>query len=148
VEHDFSFGLSIHRDFSHFHDVTIISTGTLVHKALAISDELTKVTKHTITANVVDLYRIKPVNDRLLLHAIEGSKLVVTLEEHSLIGGIGSLVSEVLADNGKFVPLKRIGVNDQYSFKYGTPKWLHLQHGLDVATVTKVIYEKLRELQK
>ena len=117
-------------------------------KALAISDELTKFTKHRIAANVVDLYRIKPVNDYLLLRAIEGSKLVVTLEEHSLIGGIGSLVSEILADNRVFVPLKRIGVNDQYNFKYGTPEWLHLQYGLDVDAVTKVICEILRECKK
>jgi transketolase len=142
VEHDFSVGLAVQRKGE---DVTIISTGTLVHKALAVSDELAK---HAISSSVVDLYRIKPVNDRCLLRVIEGSKLVVTLEDHSIIGGIGSIISEVLADNHVSVPVKRIGINDQYSFRYGNKEWLHSLYGLDVNTVTKVIYENLMELQK
>lgn len=142
AEHDFSVGLL---DLRKGKDVTIISTGSLVHNALAVSDELAK---HSVSSSVVDLYRIKPINSQRLLRVIEGSKLVVTLEEHSIIGGIGSVISEVLADNHLSVPLKRIGVNDQYSFRYGNEEWLHTLHGLDVNTVTKVIYEKLVELQK
>lgn len=140
AEHDFSLGLAVQRKGD---DVTIISTGTLVHKALVVSDELAK---RSVSSSVVDLYRIKPINDRLLLRIIEGSKLVVTLEDHSIIGGIGSVISEVLADNYTSVPLKRIGINDQYSFRYGNTEWLHFLHGLDVNNVTKVICEKLREL--
>jgi transketolase len=140
AEHDFSLGLAVHRKGE---DVTIVSTGTLVHKALAVSDELAK---HGVSCGVVDLYRIKPVNAGLLLHVIEGSKLVATLEDHSIIGGIGSIISEVLADNRISMPLKRIGIKDHYSFRYGTTEQLHFLHGLDVNTVTKVICESLREL--
>jgi len=140
TEHDFSLGLAVHRKGE---DVTIISTGTMVHNALAVSDELAK---QSISCGVVDLYRIKPVNAPLLLRAVEGSKLVVTLEDHSIIGGIGSVVSEVLADNRVSVPLKRIGVNDQYSFTYGNTECLQALHGLGVnAVVTKLICE-LRKL--
>lgn len=145
-DHDFSLGLSIHgsRNTARLDgrlDVTIISTGTLVHKALAVSEELAE---QYIFSNVVDLYRIKPINESLLLRAMENSKLVVTLEEHSIIGGIGSAVSEVLSDNHVFVPLKRIGVKDKYSFKYGTPEWLHQLHGLDAESVKKTILEELK----
>jgi len=143
AEHDFSVGLAVHNIGK---DVTIIATGTLVHKALAVCHELWN--KHSVASTVVDLYRIKPVNAQALLHVIEGSKLAVTLEEHSIIGGVGSVVSEVLAENCVAVPLKRIGINDEYIFKYGNKEWLHSLCGLDVNTLTKVIYEKVVELRR
>lgn len=142
AEHDFSVGLAYLRGGK---DVTIISTGTLVHTALAVSNELAK---HSVSCRVVDLYRIKPVNSERLLRVIEESRFIATLEEHSIIGGIGSIVSEVLADNCSCVPLKRIGINDLYSFKYGSREWLRSLYGLDVNSVTKTVLKEFIELKK
>jgi len=134
--HDFSRGLAVHGEGN----ITIISTGTMVHKALKVSNALAK---RSISCRVVDLYRIKPITDYTLLCAINESELIVTLEDHLVNGGVGSMVSEVLADNHMCILLKRIGVKDQYSLEYGSVEKLHSRQGLDVDTVTKVICKEL-----
>jgi transketolase len=82
---DFVDGLALLRDGG---DVLIVSTGLMVHRAIEVAEELSR---HSIDAAVLDLYRIKPVNAELLSDVISQSKQVVTLEEHSIVGGIGSI---------------------------------------------------------
>ncbi|MDO8127821.1 MAG: transketolase C-terminal domain-containing protein, partial [Candidatus Brocadiales bacterium] len=122
-------------------DLTIISTGIMVHQVFKVADELAK---HSIKAEIVDLYRIKPLNAELLLRLIEKSKRIVTVEENSITGGIGSVVSEVLADSGRAVSLKRIAIRDEHCFDYGDREWMHSLYGLDADSITKAILEWLR----
>lgn len=131
--HDFSNGLTYLKTGR---DLTIIATGIMVHHAFMVVDELAK---HSIDAGIVDLYRIKPVNEELLLRAIEQSGRVVTLEENLINGGIGSILAEIFADNGKIYLLKRIAIPDQYYFRYGSRESLHSFCGLDVDSITKRI---------
>lgn len=121
-------------------DVCIIATGNMVHQAFAVSNKLEE---HSIKAGVVDLYRIKPVNQQLLLEVIEGAPKLVTLEENLINGGIGSLVAEVLVDNGKTMPLRRFAIPDKYYYAYGGRKNLQSLCGLDMDSVTKGILEWL-----
>lgn len=122
-------------------DICIISTGNMVHKAFAVSDRLADC---SISAGVIDLYRLKPINKELLLKNIEESKRIVTLEEHLLSGGIGSAVAEILVDNGKTIPLKRIGVPDKYYYAYGGRNNIQSICGLDGNSVTNSILEWLQ----
>lgn len=122
-------------------DVCIISTGNMVHRAFEVSNKLEE---HSINAGVVDLYRIRPINEKLLLDSIEQSKRIVTLEEHLLTGGIGTAVAEILIDNGKTVPLKRIAIRDKYYYAYGGRNNIQSLCGLDTDSVTKVILEWLQ----
>ncbi len=108
----------------------------MVHTAQAIAEELSK---HDINAAVIDLYRLKPVNDKLLLEMIGDFKRVVTLEENTIIGGLGSLVAEVLADSNQQVRLKRIALRDEQCFHYGDRDWLHKKYQLDRESVFKEI---------
>ena len=105
----------------------IITTGNMVHTALKTG------------FGVMDIYKLKPLNERLLLKHFEGIERVVTLEEHILDGGLGSIIAEFMADNGILKPLKRIGV-DKYYYDYGRE---HLQKlcRLDVESVTKTIQD-------
>ncbi len=135
---DFSAGLT---NLKTGGDVCIISTGNMVHRALEISDELVK---YSIAAGVIDLYRIKPIDEELLLQSISRSKNVVTLEEHLIIGGMGSAVAEILTDSGIGKPLKRIGVQDRYFYAYGGRKHIQSLCGLDSHSVTRKILEWLR----
>lgn len=137
-KNDFSQGLT---NLKTGGDLTIIATGIMVHQAFKVAEELAK---HSIDAGIVDLYRLKPVNQELLLEVIGQSKPVVTLEENLISGGIGSIVAEILVDNGKTVPLKRIATQDQYCFKYGGREGLYTFLGLDVDNVTKTILKWLR----
>lgn len=117
-------------------DLCIISTGMMVHKAFNVAHELSK---HSINAGIVDLYRIKPINTELLLKFISQSQKVVTIEENLINGGIGSIVAEVLVDNEITLPLKRFAVPDKYCFKYGSREHIHKLYSLDVNSIVKKI---------
>ncbi len=136
---DFTDGLSVLKSGE---DVSIVATGNMVHRAIEVSDRLKE---HSVNAGVIDLYRIKPINQKLLLSSIEQSKRVLTLEEHLLAGGLGSAVLEVLADNGKTRPVKRIGIQDKYYYAYGGRNNIQSLCGLDVNSITKTTLAWLRK---
>jgi transketolase len=116
------------------HDLTIIATGIMVHQAFKVADELAR---HSIEAGIVDLYRIKPLHEELLLRAIAKSRRIITMEENFINGGIGSIISALIADRGENIKLKRFGVPDEYFSQGGGREQLHLLCGLDVASITK-----------
>ncbi|KMW22272.1 transketolase family protein [Enterocloster citroniae] len=89
-------------------DVTIITTGTVLHKALEAADLLAQ---EGISATVVDMHTIKPIDRDLVIQCAIRTGAIVTVEEHSIYGGLGSAVAEVLVEN-KPVPMKRIGAVD------------------------------------
>lgn len=91
-------------------DVTIIATGIMVAEALQAADILKQ---QGIHAAVIDMYSIKPIDAELITTYAQKTKAIVTAENHNVIGGLGSAVSEVLAENHP-VPMYRIGVREQY----------------------------------
>jgi transketolase len=93
-------------------DVTIVAAGlTTVHSALAAADRLAGC---GIQARVVDLYSVKPVDREVLVESARRTGLIVTVEEHSTIGGIGSAVVEVLATEVP-VPVRMLGLPDEFT---------------------------------
>lgn len=131
---DCSKGLSILRSGE---DLCLISTGRMVYQSLQVAECLSK--NHSVTATVVDLFRIKPLNEQLLLEIIEKTKFVATLEEHFISGGIGSAVGEVIIDSGKNLPLKRFGIPDQFCRRYGSREYLQRLHKLDVDSIAEAL---------
>ncbi len=91
-------------------DVTIIATGLMVQEALKAYDIL-KV--EGIDAKVINIHTIKPIDKDIIINAAKETKAIVTAEEHSIIGGLGSAVLEVLSDEYP-VPVKRVGVMDTF----------------------------------
>jgi transketolase len=111
--HDFSQGFSVLKSGK---DIWIVGTGFMVHRALEVAEDLSH---YSVDAGVIDLYRLKPINVGALLDFIAEPKGLVTVEEHLLNGGLGSMMAEALADCGKRIPLKRIGIEDRYYYAYG-----------------------------
>lgn len=91
-------------------DVTLIATGIMVKKALIAAEELEK---EGISARVINISTIKPMDKDILIKAANETKGIVTIEEHSIIGGLGSAVAEVLVEN-KPTYLERIGTMDTF----------------------------------
>ena len=91
-------------------DVTIVATGLMVERALAAA-ELLKA--EGISAAVINMATIKPIDREILLDAANKTGCIVTAEEHNIIGGLGSAVAEVLAET-KPVPVLRVGVEDVF----------------------------------
>jgi transketolase len=136
---DFSDGLSVLKSGK---DVTIVSTGNMVHIALEILDRLKE---FSVAVGVIDLYRVKPVNRELLLVNLRSTAKVVTLEEHLLDGGLGSAVLEVMADSGLSVPVRRFGIPDKYLYAYGGRRNIQKLCGLDPGYVSQTVLEWIRE---
>lgn len=138
---DFSSGVSVLKESG---DLLILATGNMVYRALEVSDELAK---NNISVGVIDIYKF-PIDANLLLEKMGQAKKIITLEEHTLPGGFGSAVAEILTDNQKFIPLKRIGLNfkDGYCYKYGGRKNIQNYYGLDVESLTKQITSFVKEV--
>jgi len=137
-DNDFSEGLIQHKAGK---DITIIATGNMVHKAFKIAGKLSE---QAIDAGVIDLYRLKPINEELLLKYVGQSAKVVTIEECFLDGGMGSAVAEVLADNDRLLPLKRFGLQDKYYYADDGRSNIPSVSGLDVNSATQTILEWMK----
>ena len=92
-------------------DVTIIATGLEVAEAMIAADTLQA---EGISARVVNMATIKPIDKDLILACAAETGAIVTAEEHNIIGGLGSAVAEVLVESGKPVPMLRVGVEDTF----------------------------------
>ncbi|MCM1226074.1 MAG: transketolase family protein [Clostridium sp.] len=93
-------------------DITIIATGLMVNEAVAASDELKE---EGINAGVINIHTIKPLDKDIICKAAEESGILMTVEEHSVIGGLGAAVAETVTERYP-VPVIRIGVNDEYGY--------------------------------
>lgn len=92
-------------------DVTLLATGYMVHKALEAKELLAK---EDISARVVNIHTIKPIDTDLITKCAEETGAIVTVEEHNIHGGLGSAVAEVLAQN-KPVPQEFVAVQDSFT---------------------------------
>lgn len=117
-------------------DVTIFATGLMVAKALEAAAELEN---QAISASVVNIHTIKPLDAETILREAGKTKKVITVEEHSIIGGLGSAVAEVLIENMP-VKMMRIGINDMFG-QSGTPDELLEHYGLTSEHIVKVAKE-------
>lgn len=116
-------------------DVAIIATGLCVNSALEAAKLLEA---DGIDARVINIHTIKPIDEELIIKAAKEVGKVVTVEEHSIIGGLGGAVCEVLSENAP-VPVKRIGVNDVFGESGPAVKLLE-KYGLD----GKGVYESVK----
>ena len=130
---------SIVRDGS---DVTVIACGIMVHKAIEAAERMAE---QGISVRVVDMYSIKPIDRDLILRCAAETGAVVTAEEHSVIGGLGGAVSEVLAWGGAAAPTEFVGLQDTFTESGKYADLLH-KYGVDadgvVAGIEKVLKRK------
>jgi len=123
-------------------DLLILATGIMTHNALILKEKLKA---HSIEAGVVDMFRIKPLNKEEILKIAKTANAIITIEEHTLIGGIGSTVCEFLADEGVLIPIKRVGIKEERCDYYGDRDWYHSFYGLTVETVCSEIVDWCRK---
>lgn len=115
-------------------DVTIIACGPLVYSALIAAEKLAK---KGIDVGVINNHTIKPIEIRTIVRAAKETKAVVTVEEHQVMGGMGSAVAEVLAKNCP-VPIEMVGVQDRWG-ESGEPDELIEHFGLGVSSIMKAV---------
>jgi transketolase len=121
-------------------DVALIATGVMVGRALEAADNLKM---QRIDAMVINISTIKPIDKAIILKAAQCGA-IVTVEEHSIIGGLGSTVAEVLAE-GKPTIMKRIGINDEFG-QSGKPEQLLEYYGLTAQNITETAKSLIAKL--
>ena len=113
-------------------DVTIVATGMMVDLALQAKNDLSK---EGISARVINIHTIKPIDKELLVKAAKETGAIVTAEEHSVIGGLGSAVSEVITEEVP-VPVLKVGIKDTFG-ESGNPGELLEKYGLTTQAIVE-----------
>lgn len=120
-------------------DVTIIATGLMVHTALEARELLEK---EGISARIIDIHTIKPIDKDIIIKAAKETGAFVTVEEHNILGGLGSAVAEVLVENYP-APLKMVGIEDKFG-KSGKPDVLLKMYGLTAENIAAKAKEAIK----
>ena len=119
-------------------DCTIIATGLCVSESLSAADILAE---HGVDAQVINIHTIKPIDEALIISAAQKTKRIFTVEEHSVIGGLGSAVADVLSENCP-TKLTKLGIKDKYGHS-GSAKALLHEAGLDAEGIANSVLGNL-----
>ena len=99
-------------------DLTIIATGNILHEVLRAADDLETA---GIAARVVNLHTLKPIDEEIIVKAAAETRAILTVEEHTILGGLGSAVAEIIAENcSEPVRFKRMGLQGVFPSGYGS----------------------------
>lgn len=116
----------------HGSDMTMIASGILLKKALEAAEILKT---QGIGVRVVDMATIKPLDTAAVIAAAKETGAIMTVEDHTVLGGLGSAVSEVVVQNCP-VPMELVGIGDRFG-ESGDPELLYRDHGMDVESIVK-----------
>lgn len=137
-EEDYNFEIGKGVVLREGNDATIIACGIMVNEAIIAADMLKE---ENINVRVINMSTIKPIDTELIIKAAKETKAIVTAEEHSIIGGLGSAVSEVVSENYPTI-VKKVGVNDSFG-ESGTPNELLEKYGLTAKNIVEKVKEAL-----
>lgn len=120
-------------------DVTIVATGHLVWEAIQAGEELDKL---GISAEIINIHTIKPLDEEAILKSIEKTRCVVTAEEHNRLGGLGDSVAQLLAKK-RPTPQEYVAVDDSFG-ESGTPAQLMEKYGLNAASIVNAVHTVIK----
>lgn len=120
-------------------DVSIIATGIMVNEAVLAAENLKK---DGIDARIIDIHTIKPIDEDIIIKAAKETGAIVTAEEHSVIGGLGSAVAEVIVKNQP-VRMSMVGQQDTYG-ESGKPDELKKKYGMTYEDIEKSVKNLLK----
>ena len=115
-------------------DVTVIATGIMVSDAVEAAGRLAE---EGIDVRVIDIHTVKPLDEETIIRAAQETKAIVTAEEHSVIGGLGSAVAEVVVKNAP-VKMAMVGQHDTYG-ESGKPDELRKKYGMTAADIVAAV---------
>jgi transketolase len=121
-------------------DATIISTGQVLSDALEAADTLAK---EGISVRLLDMHTLKPIDEAAIIKAARETGTIVTVEDSSILGGLGGAIAEVVAENAP-VPVKRVGVRDRFG-QSGTVLELKEEYGLTARHIAQAVIETVKK---
>ena len=120
-------------------DAAVIATGIMVAEAMAAAETLAA---EGIEVRVIDMHTIKPIDEEIIVKASEEIGKIVTCEEHSVIGGLGSAVADVVTESDRPVPVLKVGIKDTYGMSGKANDLMHTFE-IDAATIVKRVKEAI-----
>ena len=142
IEMPFEFGKGqvVRDNENEYVDCTIISTGCILGDVLQAAELIEKNSPRLI--RVINMPTLKPIDEELILHAAEWSKMLVTVEDHTIVGGLGSAVADVLSEHDNMPSLFKIGLNDIFP-ESAPPDDLYDKYGLSSGEIAKQVLDAL-----
>lgn len=122
-------------------DIAIIATGNIVSNALEAAKIISK---SNISTTVISMHTLKPIDKQLIKRLSKKFSIIVSVEEHSIIGGLGSSISELIAENKYQVKLIRIGIPDRFIFEIGSQNFLREIVWLSPKQIAKKILSEIK----
>lgn len=123
-------------------DLLIISTGRMVLTAKKVASRMIE---NNISAGIIDIFRIHPLNKELLIEKLKKYKKIAVLEEHFITGGLGSAILEFLNNNELDARILRIGIENKFCRVYGKREYLQCENNLDAESIFKRLSEWYRK---
>lgn len=121
-------------------DISIFATGSIITEAITASQELAKL---GLTVEVVNVHTLKPFDKDSIIQRLRTRGAILTLEEHSILGGLGSTIAEVISESGLAEKpiFKRFGINDRFTHVVGSVKTLREDNGIDSESIIKYVMD-------
>lgn len=136
---DYSFKIGKGIVLKEGNDVTVVGTGSILKDALDVVQTLNK---EGVSVRVINIHTIKPIDKEIILQAAEETGRIITIEDHNVIGGLGSAVAEVIAESAKGARLKCMGLRD-FSRGYGSYQQIKEINGIGIKNIYKEIMQFL-----
>jgi len=121
-------------------DVTIIACGVGVLQAVRAAEVLDR---QGLSARVINMHTIKPIDRDAIIQAVKDTRRIITVEDHNIMGGLGSAVAEVIVESGKACAFKKLGVPDCYAI-VGYPEDLYHLYKFDADGIVETVSELMR----
>ena len=121
-------------------DITFFTTGSIVTEAIAAADMLDE---KGIQARIYNVHTLKPFDTDTVIHCAKKGRPIFSIEEHSITGGLGSIIAEIIAENGLNVPFKRIGLTNCFASGYGTVEEMRKINHIDASAIYESVMSTL-----
>ncbi len=138
ADYEYEIGKAI--ELSEGKDLTIIATGMAVYNSVQAA---MKLQEQGYDIGVIDMHTIKPIDKEAIVKAAKITGKILTVEDHNVLGGLGSRVADVLLEEGVTAKLKKIGVPDCFA-EFGYPEELYPHYGLDIDGIVKTALDFLK----
>jgi transketolase len=138
LDFDFEIGKAI--ELRDGHDVTVIACGVTVLHAMEAAEQAAA---NGVSVRVLDMHTIKPIDEAAVLKAVADTRRIITAEDHSVVGGLGSAVADVIAKSGKGCAFRKLGYQDEFSI-VGYPEDLLHHYKIDADGILEAIGEVVR----
>ena len=122
-------------------DISIFTTGSIIEECFKASEILEN---KGISVNIVDICSIVPLDKENIIENLKIKKAIISVEEHNIIGGIGSAICEVIAEEQISIPILRLGLNNEFAKGYGTHAEVRKQNKLDAENIAEQIYNWIK----